>query len=154
MCIGKKRKKGASPGIEPGPLAPEANIIPLNYEAVQVRSLEEEYKGKGEWEKKEKKGVSEKESSVGQSESVKVKSSVSQVRKKKKKRSDPGGGRTHDLSLRRRMRFHCATGPSMKTACQCVIKVFGETEKAREQKRGFAGNRTRATRTLSGYFTT
>ena len=29
------RKKGASPGIEPGPLAPEANIIPLNYEAVQ-----------------------------------------------------------------------------------------------------------------------
>ena len=28
-------KKGASPGIEPGPLAPEANIIPLNYEAVQ-----------------------------------------------------------------------------------------------------------------------
>ena len=30
-----KRKKGASPGIEPGPLAPEANIIPLNYEAVQ-----------------------------------------------------------------------------------------------------------------------
>ena len=47
VCIGKKRKKGASPGIEPGPLAPEANIIPLNYEAVQVRSLEEEYKGKG-----------------------------------------------------------------------------------------------------------
>ena len=40
------RKKGASPGIEPGPLAPEANIIPLNYEAVQVRSLEDEYKGK------------------------------------------------------------------------------------------------------------
>ena len=29
------RKKGASPGIEPGPLAPEANIIPLNYEAVR-----------------------------------------------------------------------------------------------------------------------
>ena len=43
---GKRGKKGASPGIEPGPLAPEANIIPLNYEAVQVRSLEEEYKGK------------------------------------------------------------------------------------------------------------
>ena len=42
-CVGKK---GASPGIEPGPLAPEANIIPLNYEAVQVRSLEDEYKGK------------------------------------------------------------------------------------------------------------
>ena len=26
-------KKGASPGIEPGPLAPEASILPLNYEA-------------------------------------------------------------------------------------------------------------------------
>ena len=28
------------------------------------------------------------------------------------KRSDPGGGRTHDLLLRRQLRFHCATRPS------------------------------------------
>ena len=27
------------------------------------------------------------------------------------KRSDPGGGRTHDLLLRRQLRFHCATEP-------------------------------------------
>ena len=26
-------KQGAPPGIEPGPLAPEASILPLNYEA-------------------------------------------------------------------------------------------------------------------------
>ena len=127
MCERKKEKdkKGASPGIEPGPLAPEANIIPLNYEAVQYVCV-----------------------------------SVSHVvmwcvcQGKKKKRSDPGGGRTHDLSLRRRMRFHCATGPSKRRGKKSVIRRKVGREGEREEKRGFAGNRTRATRTLSGYFTT
>ena len=29
-------KKRASPGIEPGPLAPETSILPLNYEATFI----------------------------------------------------------------------------------------------------------------------
>ena len=29
----QKKKKGARPGIEPGPLAPKARILPLNYRA-------------------------------------------------------------------------------------------------------------------------
>ena len=80
--------------------------------------------------------MSEKESSGGESESVGVKSSVSQVRKKKKKRSDPGGGRTHDLSLRRRMRFHCATGPSMKIVKKSLMKGSQTREEEREGKKG------------------
>ena len=80
--------------------------------------------------------MSEKESSGGESESVGVKSSVCQVRKKKKKRSDPGGGRTHDLSLRRRMRFHCATGPSMKIVKKSLMKGSQTREEEREGKKG------------------
>ena len=57
------RKKGASPGIEPGPLAPEANIIPLNYEAVRGKSQEvsdksrEGREGSGEKKGEEKREV-------------------------------------------------------------------------------------------------
>ena len=80
--------------------------------------------------------MSEKESSGGESESVGVKSSVSQERKKKKKRSDPGGGRTHDLSLRRRMRFHCATGPSMEIVKKSLMKGSQAREEEREGKKG------------------
>ena len=56
VCIGKKRKKGASPGIEPGPLAPEANIIPLNYEAVRGKCQEVSDKSREEevWRGKER----------------------------------------------------------------------------------------------------
>ena len=32
---GKRGKKGASPGIEPGPPAPKAGILPLNYKAIR-----------------------------------------------------------------------------------------------------------------------
>ena len=56
--------------------------------------------------------------------------------KKKEKRSDPGGGRTHDLSLRRRMRFHCATGPSMKRVKKSLMKGSQTREEEREGKKG------------------
>ena len=39
-------QKGASPGIEPGPLAPEANIIPLNYEANQEKRQKKAFEQK------------------------------------------------------------------------------------------------------------
>ena len=65
VCERKKEKdkKGASPGIEPGPLAPEANIIPLNYEAVRGKSQEvsdksrEGREGSGEKKGEEKREV-------------------------------------------------------------------------------------------------
>ena len=33
VCVCHRRQKGASPGIEPGPPAPKAGILPLNYKA-------------------------------------------------------------------------------------------------------------------------
>lgn len=33
---GEKKRKGASPGIEPGPPAPKAGILPLNYKASTI----------------------------------------------------------------------------------------------------------------------
>ena len=32
------KKSGAPPGIEPGPLAPKARILPLNYRAAPIQS--------------------------------------------------------------------------------------------------------------------
>ena len=40
-------KQGAPPGIEPGPLAPEASILPLNYEAYIYMFLSFSFEKKG-----------------------------------------------------------------------------------------------------------
>ena len=45
------------------------------------------------------------------------------------KRSDPGGGRTHDLLLRRQLRFHCATRPSVVRSSKVYVSVRKKRKK-------------------------
>ena len=40
----------------------------------------------------------------------------------KEEKHDPGGDRTHDLLLRRQLRFHCATGSTKKIKKKSIIK--------------------------------
>ena len=143
----KRTKKGLRRESNPGHLHPKQILYHLTTKPSEERAkksqIRVERKG-GKWGKerrREKRSVRGRVKEPGKKE-------------KKKKRSDPGGGRTHDLSLRRRMRFHCATGPSKRRGKKSVIRRKVGREGEREEKRGFAGNRTRATRTLSGYFTT
>ena len=151
MCVrGKKKrtKKGLRRESNPGHLHPKQILYHLTTKPSEERAKKSQIRVEREGREVGKRKEKRKEKCERPCEGAREKR-----KKEKKKRSRWGSNprsfapEANAFPLRHRT-IH-EKGQSV-----CHQGVQERAKKAKEQKRGFAGNRTRATRTLSGYFTT